>query len=233
MNKKLLREKAIEIMESSEEKKLELSLGCGIARKVYILTDDLVMKVEYKSGDSSRCRCHNLGMIESKSKNKARLAGYVNRCKLRGETIKPRAKLFKEYNDFLQYTGLNMNSRTITKFMRTKLAFRKLQNLAEICNYNIVSNNKKVSKYLLKTYDYFEHGHYSIIIQERGKATNQVYDMRELRIKTVEMRRAFNKESYELIDIHRDNLVLDKNNKIKICDTGFCGFGWVCDDSWD
>lgn len=221
---KTLREMAIEGLEKGNLQYLDN----GICRKVYALTDDVVIKVEkIRRIDDCSSRRGSGKLRDAYFPVKTKVLRYVARCKKAIKPIKPRKRLYKDYQKFLDLTGFEANEASVEKFMRAKIGYCELQNLTEYLNYQIAKDNKKISNYLLKIYDYFEYDNKTIIIEERA-IPKDVFSTQRLQIE-----KKFYHEGYELIDFHNGNAMEGKDGTIKVCDLGFCRFGFLKSRTWE
>ena len=186
-------------------------LGCGIAREVYSLDENYVVKIET---GYEMCGHSKRKTIESLL-----------------EQIENDYIMDEEFLDFTYVFDLPYNLETIELFLSTQGIE---QSLNEFIGWEKIKCNELLKSYVAEVFDIFIHNDKVIIIQEKGTVITSRhlnYDVTEEALKNfnlIELRSAmqkissdFGREGMNINDVHLGNFIISKEGKLKLCDLGY------------
>lgn len=206
------------IIEKLNKKELNF-LGEGIARKVYALDENLVVKVE----DSIRQPYHKMFTNEQKKESLLK-------------QIEDKIILDDCFIDFKSVFKFNSDEEAVESYIQHS---NVEQSLNEYLSWKEIEDNAELSEHIGKVYDIFLTDNSIVIVQERGIALGDNYgidvDFEEIKndefkeesdlyLAIDEMESLFFKEGYYLSDTHVGNFIISQEGKLKMCDLGFTCF---------
>ena len=140
------------------------------------------------------------------------------------KTYLTRDEDFQRFDRFLTLLDLKFDSASIEIYISFLFGSPSMQNVPEYLNY-LALKDTELNEFITSSLGIIFTRHYSIIVQEKGITTEERSsakddEARDFFINTIKPK--FSKSGYILKDIHEDNLIIAKNGKAKICDTGCC-----------
>ena len=190
-------------------------LGKGIARKVYTLDEDYVIKVQKNQRVEER---YQERIIERIKKKNVEYSDY------------------RSFKDFINTFDLEENDEAIEQFLDS---YASTQSINEYINWQSIKNNEVVRKYIAEVYGIIRYNNLIVVVQEKChmfKDTFSTLDDQALKFFNVRGRRDLEKLTEEVMSIlidngingfhdeHLGNFVYDNDGNIKICDLGYGDF---------
>jgi len=188
-------------------------LGSGIARRVLEIDENYVLKIE------------NLKHKNEYLKERDIVKNFkITLLRRLYKQLKANLITDKSYLHFVTFTNLPVSKDSIKYYVSNinSHGSTKLQNLNESLNWDIIKNTE-LAHYFPKVIDHFMIGNKLIIIQEKGKNPDDIYDTALCNFRNC-MIEDFKKHGYRLHDIHLNNFIEMPNGTYKMCDSGFCEF---------
>lgn len=218
-----LQKEVVEILEDCNFGRIKQK-GRGYARRVYELNENYVIKIE-SLRITSDSRLESRGkhgiikirrILNSYLENPDAILSYMDRKNLE--------VTLERFTKFLDFLDLTFSSQAIEIYVSFLDGSPSLQNVPEYLNYMTLKGTE-LGEFITTSLGIIFTRNYSVIVQEKGKVTEERTRREDNKARdffTEVIQPKFTKSGYRLKDIHDDNLVITKDGKAKICDTGCC-----------